>query len=389
METLADREPADRSRSRSMRRGIVGATLQTIADELGVSRSTVSNAYSRPDQLSPQLRTRILETAERLGYPGPHPTARSLRRGRMDAIGVLFTDRLSMAFSDPYAVAYLRGLAEAAERRDTSLLLIPLSERNEEATLGAVRNAAVDGFCVYCVPDGHRALEVIRARGVPVVTGEDPGPLGLGAMHVGIDERGAARSVGEHVARLGHRRVGIVAHWAVDKADTGPVVDLSPEDLRYYVTRERVRGFYESFAEAGVPWDQVLLINAADNTRSDGAGAAGHALDRADRCTAILATSDVLALGVLDALAVRGQQPGRDVSVTGFDDVPEATTARLTTIRQPSVERGRVVGELLLDPPADPADRHRVLPTSLVVRATTGPVPIRSGPYPLNPYQPN
>jgi DNA-binding LacI/PurR family transcriptional regulator len=102
------------------------ATLQTIADELGVSRSTVSNAYSRPDQLSAELRARVLQTAERLGYGGPHPGARSLRRGRIGAIGVVLTADLSMAFTDPYAVAYLRGLAQAAEERETSLLLIPL-----------------------------------------------------------------------------------------------------------------------------------------------------------------------------------------------------------------------------------------------------------------------
>ena len=64
-----------------------------------------------------------------------------------------------------------------------------------------------------------------------------------------------------------------------------------------------------------------------------------------------------------------------DVSVTGFDDIPEATVAGLTTVRQSSVERGRIAGELLLDPPEDPARRRRVLPTSLVVRATTGPAP--------------
>ena len=67
------------------------------------------------------------------------------------------------------------------------------------------------------------------------------------------------------------------------------------------------------------------------------------------------------------------QSPGR-VSVTGFDDIPEAAGAGLTTMRQPSVERGRIAGEMLLDPPADPQARHRVLPTTLVVRATTGPV---------------
>ena len=97
-----------------------------------------------------------------------------------------------------------------------------------------------------------------------------------------------------------------------------------------------------------------MLINAAGNQREEGAEAAAHALDRLDRATAILCTSDVLALGVLDALRVRGLQAGRDVSVTGFDDIPEADAAGLTTIRQPSVERGRLAGELLLDPPEDP-----------------------------------
>jgi len=355
----------------------VGATLQTIADEVGVSRSTVSNAYSRPDQLSSELRARILAAAERLGYPGPNPSARSLRRGRVDAIGVLLTANLSMAFRDPYAVEYLRGLAEAVERRKTSLLLIPLPQQDEEGALNAVRGAAVDAFCVYCVPNWHGALEVIRCRGLPVVGGEDPAIVGLAGDaigFVGIDERDAARRLGAHVAALGHRKVAIVAHWVTDDAVTGPSA-ADPDALRYYVTGERVRGFRDALAAVGVSWPEVTLINAADNDRAVGAEAAGYALDRLDRSTAIMATSDVLALGVLDALAQRGLRPGRDVSVTGFDDIPEAAVAGLTTIRQPSVERGRIAGELLLDPPADPRDLHRVLPTTLVVRATTGPAP--------------
>ncbi|GIJ49974.1 LacI family transcriptional regulator [Virgisporangium aliadipatigenens] len=354
----------------------MGATLQTVADQVGVSRSTVSNAYSRPDQLSPELRARILAVAERLGYPGPNPSARSLRRGKVDAIGVLLTANLSMAFRDPYAVAYLRGLAEAAEQRKTSLLLIPLPHNDQEGALDAVRNAAVDAFCVYCVPDWFKALEIINFRGLPVVGGEDPaitGQLSGEVGFVGIDERKAARRLAAHVAALGHRRVALIGHWITDTSVTGPV-DVHPDELRYYVSGERVRGFRDALVAAGVDLADVVLINAAENDRLVGAEAAGHALDRQDRCTAILSTSDVLALGVLDALAVRGLRPGRDVSVTGFDDIPEAAAVGLTTIRQPSVERGRIAGELLLDPPADPQARHRVLPTTLVVRATTGPI---------------
>lgn len=352
----------------------MAATLKTVAEELGVSRSTVSNAYSRPDQLSAELRARILATAERLGYPGPHPTARSLRSGRVGAIGVLLTAHLSLAFSDPFAVSYLRGLAQAAERRNTSLLLIPVSHEDDEAALRAVRNAAVDAFCVYNLPDWHRALDVVRGRGLPVVGDFDPAGLESGQMYAGVDDRAAARRIAEHVAAFGHRRVAMISEWVTRPGGAQIVTGVSADDPPYYVTRERLRGFRDAFAGVGVAWPDVVLINAADNSRAAGAEAAAFALDRADRCTALLATSDILALGVVDAVRVRGLRLGHDVSVTGFDDIDEAATVGLTTIRQPGVERGRTAGEMLLDPPTELAARRRILPTSLVVRATTGPV---------------
>lgn len=127
-------------------------TLRAVAEAVGVSRSTVSNAYSRPDQLSTELRRRILDAAREMGYPGPDPTARSLRRGYVGAIGVLFTSRLSYAFTDPFATQFLTGVAQAAERHGSSLLLLPLPA-DAAGARKAVENAAVDGFCVYCGGD--------------------------------------------------------------------------------------------------------------------------------------------------------------------------------------------------------------------------------------------
>jgi DNA-binding LacI/PurR family transcriptional regulator len=357
------------------------ATMKTVADELGISPSTVSNAYSRPDQLSAELRAEILQTAKRLGYPGPDPSARSLRRGRAGTVGVLFTAHLSTAFTDPFAVAYLRGLAQIAEERDTALQLIPValdvatggSTSGGEGTLRAVRNAVVDAFCVYNLPDWHPALEIIRARGLPMVGGFDldfPAPR---AYYVGIDEAAAAQRVGEHVVRFGHRRIAVIADWVTVPAATGPVRGVSADDPPYFVTRGRLRGFRAAFDAAGLPWSEITLINAARNDRACGAEAAASALDKLDRATAVLATSDVLALGVLDALHERGLTAGRDVSVTGFDDIAEAAPAGLTTIRQPSLERGRIVGELLLDPPVEASLPPRILPAALVVRSSTGP----------------
>jgi DNA-binding LacI/PurR family transcriptional regulator len=102
--------------------------------------------------------------------------------------------------------------------------------------------------------------------------------------------------------------------------------------------------------------------------------AAIELLDRQDRPTAILATSDVLALGVLDAIRERGLKPGVDISVVGFDDVPEATATGLTTVHQSMLDRGRVVGMMLLEP-GTIDQRQILLPTELVVRNTTGPKP--------------
>jgi DNA-binding LacI/PurR family transcriptional regulator len=354
----------------------VRPTLQTVADAVGVSRSTVSNAYGRPDQLSPELRAKILAAAVRVGYPGPDPTARSLRRGRVGAIGVLFTEALSRAFADPFAVAFLRGLAETAERRDTGLLLLPVAE-GEAADLAdgatdAVRNAAVDGFCVYCVPDWHWSIGAIQARGLPVVIPERRTDGGPDMLSVGIDDRLAARTVATHVAKLGHRRIAVLSDHVVPERVTRPVPVTRPEDVPYATGRERFLGFRDGMASVGVGWDGFTVLNAAANIHDEGVRAAAQVLDGDTPPTAILACSDVLALGVLAAMAERGLRMGADVSVTGFDGIPEAIAAGLTTVAQSAVEKGRVSGQLLLDPPERRADRQVILPAELVVGRSTG-----------------
>src|SRR3712207_2450293 len=100
-------------------------TLARIAEELGVSAMTVSNAYNHPDRLSGALRERVFETAGRLGYGGPDPVGRSLRRQRTDVVGVLYSSPLSYAFDDPAAVAFLGGLSSVTEEADLGLLLVP------------------------------------------------------------------------------------------------------------------------------------------------------------------------------------------------------------------------------------------------------------------------
>ncbi|GGO19886.1 LacI family DNA-binding transcriptional regulator [Micromonospora parathelypteridis] len=349
-------------------------TLQAVADAVGVSRSTVSNAYSRPDQLSATLRERILDAARQLGYPGPNPTARSLRRGYVGSIGVLFTSQLSYAFTDPFAVRFLAGVGAAAERHGTSMLLVPLPPAQTDARR-AVENAAVDGFCVYCVADEEWALDVIRDRGLPYVSTASRDDAGPDERFVGIDERAAAHSAAAHVAGLGHRRVALLADSVLPDAPAGRLTLAGVDQAVHPTTRGRLTGFADAFAEVGVDWSELTLVNATGNSRQAAIAAVAGLFDQPAPPTAVLAGSDVLALGVLDALAARPAGDRPPVSVTGFDDVPEAAAAGLTTVRQPAEEKGRIAAELLLDPPADAAAGHVLLPTALVVRDSTGPVP--------------
>lgn len=346
-------------------------TLKTVAAAAGVSVSTVSNAYNRPDQLSAEVRQRVLETAKRLAYPGPDPAARSLRNRRAGAIGLLFTEQLSYAFSDPYSVGMLAGLAEVAEQHRSSLLLIPLEHfdpADPQAAAGAVetmRQAVVDGVVAYCVDPDHPARQVALDRGLLLVSTVDLDDPRQG--YVLIDEEVSAGRVGRHLADLGHRRVGVV----VDSA--GPVgaarlVGADDEADLYADARLRLNGLRRALGEDAT----VTAVSAGHNSETAGHAAAELLLDRQDRPTAIVAVSDVLALGVLQALRPRRLSVGHDISVAGFDDIPAAETAALTTVRQPIAEKGRLLARMLLDSAF--TERRVVLETELVVRASTGPV---------------
>ena len=338
-------------------------TLQTIADALGVSRTTVSNAYNRPDQLAPQLREKVLETAKSLGYAGPDPAARRLRSGLRGAIGLMFSERLSYAFTDPGAVAFLQGLTEATEAQGYELLLLP-GMRGEQREVVSVRDAVVGAFCLYCMPDGHPAVQAAYDRRVPVVIVDEP--RSPSAFFVGIDDREGARLVGEHIAALGHERVGIVTDRLVDDHGEGLAGPerIARSDCK--VSRERVDGYV-----AGIDGTKpVQVYEAPANFPECGERAAAELLALEPRPTALLCATYVLALGAMKAVRERGLDVPGDVSVTGFDDIPAAGPAELTTIRQPLLEKGRQAGRLLMEPGTE---REVILPIELVERASTGP----------------
>jgi DNA-binding LacI/PurR family transcriptional regulator len=349
-------------------------TLTRIAEELGVSAMTVSNAYNHPDRLSEALRERIFETARRLGYGGPDPVGRSLRRQRTDVVGVLYSNPLSYAFDDPAAVSFLGGLSSVTEEADLGLLLVSAAGASGERDPRAATRAAVDGFVIYSMSDEEPLLTAALERRLPVVVVDQP--FTEGVPFVGVDDEGAARTAAEHLLDLGHERFAIVSFGLLPDGREG-IADLDRQErAAFRVSHLRLRGYRAALEEAGLPWSWVPVYECQGSARELGHRAAQALFRSGQRPTAILALSDQLALGAIEWMTERRISVPEDVSVVGFDDIPAAASANppLTTVHQDHAEKGILAGRMLVaglreeDPPsAGP------LATCLVVRGSTSP----------------
>jgi DNA-binding LacI/PurR family transcriptional regulator len=352
------------------------ASLATVARALGLSTATISNVYNRPQKVSDAVQQRVLAYAEQVGYLGPDPVARQLRRGRSEAIGLVFTDEMSFAFRDPACVAFLQGLAQACQEANYNLLCMPAGPPRDDGRVVSVGSAAIDALTVYSVPDEDPHLRAVLRRGVPVVVVDQPGPV-PGADWVGLDDRSAARELGRHLAELGHRRIGVITSRLGSARYNGPVDEQRWRSAQYAVTRERIHGLREGLFTDVVPGGAITVEERFETSPASGASALHALLDREPDLTVICCLADVLAIGTLEAAKQRQLNVPGDLSITGFDDIAEASRAQLTTVHQPLTDKGRIAGELLLRRIARPTraasdkDIARTLPTSLEIRRTT------------------
>jgi DNA-binding LacI/PurR family transcriptional regulator len=324
-------------------------TLDDLAKSLGVSKTTVSNAFSRPDQLSPDLRLRILEAAEKAGYSGPDPVARMLKTRRIGALGLILPESLPFSLDDDATTELLRGIADACEERRLGLLIVP-GARDAQDTR-QISGMAVDGFIVYSMPHGAAALDAAFRRGVPVVVVDQPRLFGVPT--VSVDDRGGARDAARHLVSLGHRRIAIVALPLRADGYNGPMTAARIEEARFDVAMARLRGYRDALAEAGVDIDEMPVYECAHSDEELGEQAGRHLLDRPDRPTAILAMSDRLAFGVIAAARALKVDVPKALSVVGFNDAGAAAHSRpaLTTVRQPLRLKGYAAARLILDAP--------------------------------------
>ena len=349
--------------------GMGRVTLKTVADHVGVSRMTVSNAFSRPDQLSANLRERILAAANELGYVGPDPAARALASGTAGTVGLLLSDTLTFALTDGVAMTFLAGIAEGLTPTGLALTLLSATPRD---SFVPARDIAIDGALVYaCDPDSSAVGWLMRRRIPLVFVDQAPAP---GITSVNIDDRLGARAAAQYIVDLGHRRVGIVS--AGHSGEYGLMADPHTAGVAY-PERQRLLGWLDALDDAGIKPTGVRLPHG--DAQQSGYTAARTLFEQPSRPTAILCFSDAMADGVIRAVQEAGLDIPKDVSVVGFDDNPleRRTQPALTTVRQDAAAKGRAAAAALTTAidrgKSGPAGRgrHIVLPTELVIRDST------------------
>jgi DNA-binding LacI/PurR family transcriptional regulator len=346
-------------------------TLQTVAERVGVSRMTVSNAFSRPDQLSADLRERILQVADELGYVGPDPIARALVRGTSGAVGIVLTESLQYAFADEIATAFLGAVADRLAPTGLALTLLPSQGRGDVVP---ARDVAVDGALIYSCEPTSPSTAWLRRRGLPVVF-VDQAPV-PGTVCINVDDRAGAREAAQHLLDLGHRSIAV---FTVGHGGEHGLIEAPLDQPDGHAARARLLGWHDALTPAGV---QPATYRISTNTAETARAAARDLLTQAAP-SAVLCFSDVLAHGTCLAAQDLGLEVPRQLSIVGFDDSQLSRSVRpsLTTVRQDVEAKGRAAADALLVALAGqplPSPEHLLMPTELVARESTGPAPTRT-----------
>ncbi len=331
--------------------------MTDVARAAGVSPMTVSYSYNRPDRVSVESRAKVLEAAVALGYPGPDPSARSLRYGETRTLGVVLGEHLTYAFDDRQAVAFLAGVAEVCAERGYGLLIVPTGTGEDDRDRDRIAAAAVDAYVVWTTTAEDPVLEAACGTRRPVVV--HGGPDRDGTTLVGIDNRAAARAVAAEVF-TGARRPGVVSFPVDRRRETFLGLGLDPDSVAYPVTRDRLAGYRDAAQELGLDWSTVPVGVCRTNDEGEARTVMRQLLEVAPDLDAVAAMSDVLALGA------RRSTSG-SLRVSGWDDSDVARDHQLTTVAQSLREQGSACATAAL---GDPAPDHRDA-WRLVRRAST------------------
>ncbi len=332
-----------------------------VAKIIGVSTATVSNAFNRPDQLSTELRQRVLSECAKLGYSGPHFAARSLRSGRSDVVCVMLSDALSYSFSDPMANLLLEGISDVLAENQKQMLLMS-STISSDAQIRA--ESLPDGFIFYGTPRGS-SFDRILSLGKPCVT-VDFTYKNLPSLNV--DNYGACCELAKAAIRDKNDLVAVIGMRFLTASS---IKRLSKQDMSLpskEITWSRLLGFKAGASDKGVDIDSGNIIHLHRNKPKEAEIAARLLLMQEHRPNLVLCMSDVIALAVCRVAQQLNIRIPEDLRVTGFDDIDEARHAKegLTTVFQNGIEKGREAATMLLEGVSE----HRKMPVELRMRGT-------------------
>lgn len=339
-------------------------TLREVAEQAGVSLMTVSYTFNNPARVSAETRARVADAAARVGYQGKNPWATSLRSGRSGALGVVFSEHLTYAFSDPQAAGFLEGVASVCAEQGLGLTFIPTlgDERDAER----ISSAAVDGYVFWTTEEGDPALDAAAETHRPCSI--QGGPSHEGFTTVAPDDRLAAAAISAAGMDSTVRSPVIVSFSLNGHRSARSGYGLPIEEALLPVTRDRLLGFRDTLLGAGIPWEAVYTVSLSRNVRSEAAAAIAELFDVGRiPIDAALCMSDELALGVLNSARMVGRRIPEDLVVTGWDDGPSADSEGLTSLRQSLYDQGRSCGLIAAGLPHDLGD----VPWSVVPRGST------------------
>jgi LacI family transcriptional regulator len=324
-------------------------TIFDVASEAGVSYTTVSRVINDDVHVKADTRERVQQVMKRLGYV-VNRQARSLAGGRSRVIGVLAPD-----LGTSYIGEIMRGVDDELDLAHYDMMLYTTHRREakESGYVATLTQGMADGLLIVLPRNPANFMQTLRQYNFPYVLIDHQGTNEKDHA-VGATNWQGAYNATEYLIKLGHQRIGFITGW----------MDLG-------CARDRLAGYQAALRTNHLPVNAELVYEGDFHQPKGYAG--GHALFGLDQPpTAIFASNDVMAMGVMDAAHSRGLRIPDDVSILGFDDIPQAQNVRpaLTTVRQPMEKMGRVAAQMLLDLLSDPQkDVSRVeLPTELVVR---------------------
>jgi LacI family transcriptional regulator len=326
-------------------------TLADVAKEAGTSASTASRALSGRGYVAPDVRKRLLDVAERLGYV-PNLSARTLKQRTSRIVGVIVSD-----LSNQFYAALAAGIEQTLRESNYQMLLLGDNSSTAQELAGARTFLSLRAPGVIMTPASGATAELLASRGVPVVEA-DRRLATASCDAVVIDNERGAREAVSHLLELGHERIALLVARTTWTTDAG-----------------RLEGYRAALAQAGLRLDRKLVVKIATHA-ADAPSTIAEVVER-ERPTAIFAANNVLAEQAWRVLRDRGLETPRDVSLVAFDDVPwmELVQPPITAVRQPAFEMGRRAALLLLRRLDDPTCGRtvEVLQPELVVRGSTAP----------------